>query len=184
MATATPPASPKVTYPAEAVNRLFAPPESEVPADKLRRLLLDARDRGTFLHTAGAYDAFTAAIMTTLGFKTLYGSGWQLDSLELRREGGGQLRAFAHARDDGFDFERREVLRFVDDHVLVGDAAAADVTEGLDDHEAGADQVVAAAMFVAHVQVAEQLKRVVDGLHPGSEFLLERAGEEAELAAH
>jgi isocitrate lyase len=68
----------KVTYPAEAVNRLFAPPEREVPADKLRRLLQEARDKGTYLHTAGAYDAFTAAIMTTLGFKTLYGSGWQL----------------------------------------------------------------------------------------------------------
>ncbi|HEX6107237.1 MAG TPA: isocitrate lyase/phosphoenolpyruvate mutase family protein [Gemmatimonadales bacterium] len=78
MATATPPASPKATYPAEAVNRLFAPPESEVPAVKLRRLLQEARDKGTFLHTAGAYDAFTSAIMTTLGFKALYGSGWQL----------------------------------------------------------------------------------------------------------
>ena len=78
MATATNPASPKVSYPAEAVNRLFAPPEREVPADKLRRLLHEARDKKTYLHTAGAYDAFTAAIMTTLGFKTLYGSGWQL----------------------------------------------------------------------------------------------------------
>lgn len=78
MATATPPVSQKVTYPAEAVNRLFAPPESEVPALKLRRLLHEARDKSTYVHTAGAYDAFTAAIMTTLGFKALYGSGWQL----------------------------------------------------------------------------------------------------------
>ena len=43
MATATPPVSPKASYPAEAVNRLFAPPEREVPADKLRRLLHEAR---------------------------------------------------------------------------------------------------------------------------------------------
>src|SRR6185295_1865088 len=78
MATATRPASPKISYPAEAVNRLFAPPESELPADKLRRLLHEARDARSFLHTAGAYDAFTAAIMTSLGFKALYGSGWQL----------------------------------------------------------------------------------------------------------
>ncbi|HYC32648.1 MAG TPA: isocitrate lyase/phosphoenolpyruvate mutase family protein [Gemmatimonadales bacterium] len=78
MATATPTVSPKVTYPKEAVNLLFAPPESEVPALKLRRLLHEARDKGSFLHTAGAYDAFTSAIMTTLGFKALYGSGWQL----------------------------------------------------------------------------------------------------------
>jgi isocitrate lyase len=78
MATATTPVSSKVSYPAEAVNRLFAPPEREVPADKLRRLLHEARDKKSYLHTAGAYDAFTAAIMTTLGFKTLYGSGWQL----------------------------------------------------------------------------------------------------------
>jgi isocitrate lyase len=78
MATVTTPVSQKVMYPQQEVNRLFAPPESEVPALKLRRLLHEAREKGTFLHTAGAYDAFTSAIMTTLGFKTLYGSGWQL----------------------------------------------------------------------------------------------------------
>ena len=78
MATATRPMSPNAAYPAEAMGRLFAPPETEVPALKLRRLLHEARDKRTFLHTAGAYDAFTSAIMTRLGFKTLYGSGWQL----------------------------------------------------------------------------------------------------------
>ena len=78
MATATRPVSPNAAYPADAVGRLFAPPESEVPALKLRRLLHEARDKGTYLHTAGAYDAFTSAIMTKLGFKALYGSGWQL----------------------------------------------------------------------------------------------------------
>jgi isocitrate lyase len=78
MATATRPMSPNAAYPAEAVGQLFAPPETEVPALKLRRLLHEARDKGTFLHTAGAYDAFTSAIMTRLGFKALYGSGWQL----------------------------------------------------------------------------------------------------------
>ncbi len=78
MATATRPVSPHAAYPADAVSRLFAPPESEVPAVKLRRLLHEARDKGTYLHTAGAYDAFTSAIMTKLGFKALYGSGWQL----------------------------------------------------------------------------------------------------------
>jgi isocitrate lyase len=78
MATATRPVSPNAAYPADAVSRLFAPPESELPALKLRRLLQEARDKGTYLHTAGAYDAFTSAIMTKLGFKALYGSGWQL----------------------------------------------------------------------------------------------------------
>lgn len=78
MATATPPISLHATYPADLVNKLFAPPEAEVPAAKLRRLLLEARGKGSFLHTAGAYDAFSSAIMTRLGFKTLYGSGWQL----------------------------------------------------------------------------------------------------------
>jgi hypothetical protein len=78
MATATPPVSAHAVYPAQALEKLFAPPEAEQPADKLRRLLHEARDRKSFLHTAGAYDAFTAAIMTRLGFKALYGSGWQL----------------------------------------------------------------------------------------------------------
>src|SRR5262245_43694277 len=78
MATVTPPTSPHAAYPADLVSQLFAPPESEVPADKLRRLLWEAQAKGSFLHTAGAYDAFSSAIMTRLGFKTLYGSGWQL----------------------------------------------------------------------------------------------------------
>ncbi|HEY9015137.1 MAG TPA: isocitrate lyase/phosphoenolpyruvate mutase family protein, partial [Gemmatimonadales bacterium] len=78
MATATRPVSAHAVYPAEALKKLFAPPETEEPATKLRRLLHEARDAKTFLHTAGAYDAFTAAIMTRLGFKALYGSGWQL----------------------------------------------------------------------------------------------------------
>jgi isocitrate lyase len=77
MATAAP-VSLDATYPAEVVAKLFAPPESEVPAVKLRRLLKEAQAKGSYLHTAGAYDAFTAAIMTKLGFKALYGSGWQL----------------------------------------------------------------------------------------------------------
>src|SRR5918998_3232034 len=78
MATATRPEAVRSTYPADAVAKLFAPPETEQPAEKLRRLLHEARDRKSFLHTAGAYDAFTSAIMTRLGFKALYGSGWQL----------------------------------------------------------------------------------------------------------
>ena len=78
MATATTPVTSNSSYPAVEVGRLFAPPETEVPADKLRRILHEARAAKSFVHTAGAYDAFTSAIMTSLGFKTLYGSGWQL----------------------------------------------------------------------------------------------------------
>jgi isocitrate lyase len=78
MATATRLESARAAYPAEAVAKLFAPPENEEPANKLRRLLREAHARKSFLHTAGAYDAFSSAIMTRLGFKALYGSGWQL----------------------------------------------------------------------------------------------------------
>ena len=79
-ATANPtsPAAGKVNFPAEAISKLLAPPENENPAAKLRRLLHTARDAGSYLHSAGAYDAYTAALMTKLGFKALYGSGWQL----------------------------------------------------------------------------------------------------------
>jgi isocitrate lyase len=78
MASANPPIVPNALYPADAVARLFAPPETEHPATKLRRLLREAQAQNSFLHTAGAYDAFTAALMTRVGFKSLYGSGWQL----------------------------------------------------------------------------------------------------------
>jgi isocitrate lyase len=69
---------PDAQYPAEQLAKLFAPPEKEEPATKLRRLLHEARAKKSYLHTAGAYDAFTAALMTRMGFKALYGSGWQL----------------------------------------------------------------------------------------------------------
>ena len=65
--------------------------------------------------------------------------------------GENNLRPMADARDDGFDFQRGEVLRLVDDHKLMGDAAPANVAQGLDHDGAGAHQVVAAAMLVAHV---------------------------------
>lgn len=78
MATVAAPVSPNSAYPKAELGKLFAPPETEQPALKLRRLLKDAQARKSFLHTAGAYDAYTAAIMTRLGFKSLYGSGWQL----------------------------------------------------------------------------------------------------------
>lgn len=65
-------------YPAAEIARLFAPPEQEHPSTKLRRLLHEAQARGGYIHSAGAYDAYTAAIMTRVGFKALYGSGWQL----------------------------------------------------------------------------------------------------------
>ena len=78
MATATPAQGSNASYPADEVARLFAPPDTEAPHTRLRRLLHEARDRKGYLHTAGAYDAFTAAIMTRLEFPALYGSGWQL----------------------------------------------------------------------------------------------------------
>ena len=82
MAAATRPAVQDATYPREDIARLLAPPEQEHPGTKLRRLLTEANDKGSFLHTVGAYDAYTAAIMTRLGFKALYGSGWQLAAVK------------------------------------------------------------------------------------------------------
>jgi isocitrate lyase len=65
-------------FPDAELAKLLAPPEKEQPAAKLRRLLNEAHAKGSYIHSAGAYDAFTASIMTRLGFKALYGSGWQL----------------------------------------------------------------------------------------------------------
>jgi isocitrate/methylisocitrate lyase len=82
MATVTPPVSKNAVYPRDEIAKLLAPPEQEQPGTKLRRILYEARDKGSFLHTAGAYDAYTAALMTRLGFKALYGSGWQLAAVK------------------------------------------------------------------------------------------------------
>lgn len=78
MANSAAPLSEPVTYPAEEIAKLLAPAETAHPGTRLRALLHEARAQKGFLHSAGAYDSYTAAIMTRLGFKALYGSGWQL----------------------------------------------------------------------------------------------------------
>lgn len=72
------------TYPEAQFSKMYAPIEKEHPADKLRRLLKEkfalrgSDPAKSFLHTAGAYDAMTASLLTELGFEAIYASGWQL----------------------------------------------------------------------------------------------------------
>ncbi len=72
------------TYPEAALARLFAPPEDARPCDKLRALLRERFARrhrepeSSYVHTAGAYDALTASLLTRHGFDAVYASGWQL----------------------------------------------------------------------------------------------------------
>ncbi len=89
------------------------------------------------------------------------------------------------AGDDGLHLVRGEVLRLVDDDVLVGDTAPADVGERLDGHEPEVDQLLVAAprLLVGAGEAHEELDVVVDGLHPGIELLLHRAGQEADVLA-
>ena len=74
----------KWTYPQADFAKMYAPIEKPHPSVKLRALLRSkfaARrtdPEKSFLHTAGAYDAMTAALLTDLGFEAIYASGWQL----------------------------------------------------------------------------------------------------------
>ena len=96
------------------------------------------------------------------------GAGVDVRVVDLVRVAGeDDLRALADARDDRLDLERGEVLGLVDDHVLVGDGASADIGQGLDDDGAGSEEVCGAAVLASHVEVAEHFEGVVDGLHPG-----------------
>lgn len=78
------PATRKWTYPRAEFSRMYAPKEKAQPAAKLRALLrakfnLRRSDpQRCYLHTAGAYDAMTSALLTDLGFEAVYASGWQL----------------------------------------------------------------------------------------------------------
>ncbi|HEV8337019.1 MAG TPA: isocitrate lyase/phosphoenolpyruvate mutase family protein [Candidatus Polarisedimenticolia bacterium] len=71
-------------YPEEEVARLFAPPEGIDPCLKLRAMLRERFEkrhsdpRNSFTHTAGAFDALTASMLTRVGFDAIYASGWQL----------------------------------------------------------------------------------------------------------
>jgi isocitrate lyase len=72
------------TYPAAEFAKMYAPLEKEHPADKLRRILKakfalrKTNPAQSFLHTAGAYDAMTASLLTEFGYEAIYASGWQL----------------------------------------------------------------------------------------------------------
>lgn len=74
----------KWKYPAEQFAKMYAPIEKVHPSDKLRALLKEkfalrkTRPERSFLHTAGAYDAMTASLLTDLGYEAIYASGWQL----------------------------------------------------------------------------------------------------------
>lgn len=71
-------------YPAAEFAKMYAPHEKTHPSDKLRALLKTkfanrlSDPKNCFLHTAGAYDAMTASLLTDLGFEAIYASGWQL----------------------------------------------------------------------------------------------------------
>jgi isocitrate lyase len=74
----------KWTYPQADFAKMYAPIEKMHPSVKLRGLLRSKfAARGSepekcYLHTVGAYDAMTAALLTDLGFEAIYASGWQL----------------------------------------------------------------------------------------------------------
>jgi isocitrate lyase len=74
----------KWTYPHSDFAKMYAPIEKTNPAAKFRALLRSKYSLRTsapeqcYLHTAGAYDAMTAAMLTDLGFEAVYASGWQL----------------------------------------------------------------------------------------------------------
>jgi len=71
-------------YPKAEFDKMYAPHEKIHPSDKLRSLLKEKfanrvkNPAKSFLHTAGAYDAMTASLLTDLGFEAIYASGWQL----------------------------------------------------------------------------------------------------------
>jgi isocitrate lyase len=116
------------TYPAAELSRLFAPPETEHPSKKLRRLLRSRfeqrqeKPEQSFVLTAGAYDALSASLLTRLGYDAVYASGWQLavahsmypdigvypshSMVELTRE---LIRGIENTRDNAY-YERGEVL--------------------------------------------------------------------------
>lgn len=80
----------------------------------------------------------------------------------------------------------REVLGFVDDHILARDRSATDVGEGFDLQDAKVDQflVGATAAFVFLVEAHQEFNVVKDRLHPRPEFFVESAREVAKIAAH
>src|SRR6185503_558037 len=74
----------KWTYPSAEFAKMYAPLDKIAPCVKLRTLLQDkfalrkSEPAKSYLHTAGAYDAMTASLLTELGYEAIYASGWQL----------------------------------------------------------------------------------------------------------
>ena len=80
---------------------------------------------------------------------------------------------------------RREVLRLVDDDVLIGNAPAADVGQRLDGDEPQIDELFVAAprLLVGARKPHEEFDVVVDRLHPWVELLFHAAGQVPDVLA-
>lgn len=96
------------------------------------------------------------------------------------------LGVFTCTGDDGLDFVGREVLGFIDDHVLSWDGASADVGQSFDVQGAHIDEFLIGApvAFVFLVESHQEFDVIEDGLHPGAEFFVEATRQEAKIAAH
>src|SRR5207248_106715 len=103
----------------------------------------------------------------------------------IRVAGDDDLGVVADAGDDRLHLVRRQVLRFVDDDVLVGNAAPADVRQRLDGDQSQINQlpIAASRLLVRPRKAHQELDVVIDGLHPRVQLLLHRAGKKADVLA-
>lgn len=95
------------------------------------------------------------------------------------------LRAFARSGNDGFDFVRGEVLRFVDDEVLVGQTSAANVGNGFDLQNSTFEKLhesTTVTIFAARRIREQKFEIVENGLHPRIELFVDVARQISNVA--
>jgi len=90
--------------------------------------------------------------------------------------------AFSDARKQRFDHMRREILRFIANDELAGNAPSPDVGERLHFQQSPLPQMI--DYRVLFVFIAEQkFNIIINGLHPGTQFLFTRTGKITQIVA-
>ena len=97
------------------------------------------------------------------------------------------LGSFSGPGDDRFHFMRSQILGFIHEQVLIGDAPTPDVGQGFHHQKSPFDQFLVSAgrMASSGFWIADKEFQVIKNrLHPRCEFFLRVSGKIAQIPSH
>jgi len=100
-----------------------------------------------------------------------------------RIAGENDLGPLTNASHEGLNHVGRKILSFITDHKLLGNRSSPNIGQGLHFQDSPSSPVLQHIGGILTIPQKE-LKIIVNGLHPGPQFVLLSAGEETQIVAH